>query len=255
MAASVTHLVIGERVFSRAPYIGSAQGAYGAFLMGCILVDVHAFHPIDRRVAHLVGRVEEDGEAAYRSSCANFLQQRERLLRRPWAQLDGIERAFAAGYLCHLAVDERWKELGKNILEKLGNITWQELPVPPDISLTAFDFLSFPRLKDPARTLAQLRTAPIPDLFCHVPHALFLSQWRIIQEYVFAGGTVDAHLAMLEKAGRPTAEIQAARASYPQLWGEALDFTEAVVGGVDPFLAEAADHALKVLPELYTGDA
>jgi hypothetical protein len=251
MAASVTHLVIGERVFAGAAYIGSSLEEYGAFLMGCILVDVHAFHPVDRRAAHLVGRVEEDGEAAYRSSCANFLQQKDRLLRRPWASLARGEQAFLAGYLCHLAVDECWKELGKNLFDRLGISDWIDFPIPGDLGLTVFDNLCFPRLVDPARAGAALAAAPIPDVFTHIAQEMLLSQWRIIDEYVFAGGTAAAHLDMLGKAGKPSESIQAASRYYAERWQEALDFTGRVIGGVEPFIAQATGRSLEVLPGLY----
>jgi hypothetical protein len=48
MAPLITHLVVGERVFAQLRQFDSA--AYGPFLLGCILVDVHGFSNIDRRV-------------------------------------------------------------------------------------------------------------------------------------------------------------------------------------------------------------
>lgn len=251
MAASVTHLVIGERVFSGAAYIGTSLEEYGAFLMGCILVDVHAFHPVDRRVAHLVGRVEENGEEAYRLSCANFFQQRGSLLRGPWPSLTHSEQAFVAGYLCHLAVDECWKELGKNLFDRLGISDWIDFPIPGDLGLTVFDHLCFPRLVDPARAKAALATAPIPDVFTHIAQEMLLSQWRVIGDYVFAGGTAAAHLDMLARAGKPRESVQAASRYYADRWQEALDFTGGVVGGVETFIAQAAGRSLEVLPGLY----
>lgn len=250
MAASVTHLVVGETVFNEAQYLGKSPETYGAFLMGCILVDVHAFHPIDRRVTHFVGRVEEDGEAAYRMSCANFLGQLGSLLQRPWRTLDGAERAFVTGYLCHLAADECWKEMGKNLFDQLGISDWANFPVPGDISLTVFDCRSFARMADPVGAQAALDAAPIPDVFTHVSGEMLRDQWRIIRDYVFAGGTAQAHITMLEKAYTPAAKIQSARAQYARCWQDALDFTDRTVGGVGPFLADAVRRSMQVLPAL-----
>lgn len=250
MAASITHLVVGQRTAGQMEYLQASPAVYGAFLMGCILVDVHAFQPVDRRVTHFVGRVEEDGEAAYRSSCANFLSQLGRINRRPWVELDAPEKAFAAGYLCHLAADECWKKLGKQMFEKLGITSWAELPVPPDVSLTAFDHLAATHLAAPEEIHALLDRAPIPDVFTHVPRAAFQEQWLIIREYVLAGATVEANIEMLEKAGKPAQEIEAARQVFPRRWADALEFSKQI-RDVEDFLEEAVQRAVEVMPGLY----
>jgi len=59
MASLITHLVVGERVFAQLRQFGEKE--YGAFLLGCVLVDVHGFSDVDRRVTHFVGRLEDDG--------------------------------------------------------------------------------------------------------------------------------------------------------------------------------------------------
>ena len=66
MASWVTHLVVGERVFAQLQQFGEQE--YGAFLLGCVLVDVHTFSDVDRRATHFVGRLEEDGVDAFNKS-------------------------------------------------------------------------------------------------------------------------------------------------------------------------------------------
>lgn len=48
MAASVTHIVVGEKILKQT-YPGASVEVQGAFLAGCILVDGHVFNPLDRR--------------------------------------------------------------------------------------------------------------------------------------------------------------------------------------------------------------
>ena len=104
MASFVTHMVIGEQVFAELPGFDPAD--YGAFLLGCVLVDVHAFYDVDQRTTHFAERFDERGVDAFNRSCSNFLTQLDSLLVRPWRKLTSAERAFIAGYLCHLAADE-----------------------------------------------------------------------------------------------------------------------------------------------------
>ena len=117
MAPLITHLVVGERVFAQLGRFDPAT--YGAFLLGCVLVDVHGFSDVDRRRTHFAGRLEEDGEDAFRKSCAGFLDQLDTVLLRPWGELGEGERAFVAGYLCHLAADEDWKWFGWKVMHGL----------------------------------------------------------------------------------------------------------------------------------------
>ena len=212
MAASVTHLVVGERVFAQgARALGIAPDSYGAFLAGCILVDVHAFHPIDRRRTHFVGRVDEDGANAYTRSCSNFLACLPTLLERPWGALAPGERAFVAGYLCHLAADECFKQDGERLLRELGIASWDEFPVPWDVSLTAFDYVSRGYLLDPKGTYAALRQLPVPGVFTHVPAEMFQHQWYVIEGYVLPGDVFETNTAMLVRAGFAPAKIEASR--------------------------------------------
>lgn len=248
MAASLTHLVVGERILN--PYYSdSAQEVQGAFLAGCALVDVHAFSNIDRRRTHFVGTVEEDGENAYLQSCANFLRGLDTLLQRPWNELPATERGFVAGYLCHLAVDECWKKLGWQLFQRFGIRSWADFVVPGDVSLTAFDFMSQKQFLDPQALDAILEPIVIPDVFTHVPVALFVRQWDIVREYVLERGTPEAHVRMLYRAGKPEAEIQEARQRYQANWEKGIDVVQDI-GGAEPFIQNGIERTLQVLPQL-----
>jgi len=248
MPASVTHLVAGERILNR-HFAESPQDVQGAFLAGCTLVDVHAFSEIERRHTHFVGTVQEDGEDAYLLSCANFLRGLDGLLMRPWSDLSPVERAFAVGYLCHLAVDECWKELGWQLFQKLGINSWANFPVPGDVSLTTFDFMSAEHLLDSPAVDAALGHVVIPDVFSHVPVALFIRQWSVIREYVLARATPDAHARMLELAGKSDTEVEESRQRHEAYWESSIELTQSI-GGVGPFLQDGIDRSLQVLPQL-----
>lgn len=245
MAASITHLVVGERVFKQATHLIPTAAVYGCFLTGCVLVDVHVFHDIDRRKTHFVGRFEE-GKDAYSKSCSNFLDQLDTLLNHPWNDMTRAEQAFVMGYLCHLAADECWKELGCHVFEKLGITSWVDLPVPFDVLLTAFDFLSRRVLIDPATAFTALQNSPIPDVFRHVPHETWLHQWNLIQEYVGSDGTPWAYIKMLERAGEPSDKIQEAKRQHDIYWEDAIKIFNSI-GGVFPFIQSATARTIDVM--------
>jgi hypothetical protein len=256
MAASITHLVVGERVFKQIAHLDPTQAIYGSFLAGCILVDVHAFHAIDRDQTHFSGRFDEPGKDAFNKSCANFLRELDNLLHRPWDRLDQTEQAFVAGYLCHLAADELWKELGQQLFRKLNITHWTDFPVPPDVSLTVFGFLSRQMLIDPASAFTALQAASIPDVFRHVPQETFCRQWNVIREYVLDGATIESYGKMLEYAGRSNDQIQQAKQQHIAYWKNAIELYQSL-GGVQPFIQDATARSLAIIPQLWlrsTGD-
>ena len=248
MAASITHLVVGETVWKQV-YSDLPAQVQGAFLAGCMLVDVHAFNDGDRQRTHFVGSVEEEGENAFRQSCTNFLAEVDKLLRHPWNSLTQIEKFFVAGYLCHLAVDECWKKLGWQLFQRLGITSWADFPVPGDVDLTTFDFLSRGRWIDPPELDSVLENISIPDVFTHIPIEIFGKQWVICRDYVATGGTPEAHFNMLERAGRSAAEIEATRRRYDKYWEKGIMFVHEI-GGVEPFIQDAVERTMQVLPRL-----
>ncbi len=251
MAASITHLVVGERVFRQIPHFNSRQAVRGSFLLGCVLVDVHVFHDISRRQTHFVGRFEE-GRDSQSQSCSNFLKQRDALLRRPWNSLRPDERAFVMGYLCHLAVDECWKDQGWRLVQELEISSWIDLPVPFDVLLTAFDFLSRKELIDPETTFAALLSTTVPDTFGHILYETWRHQWDIVREYVMSDGTPGAYIKMLGDADKPEDKIQEAKRQHDVYWEDAINLFNGM-GGVMPFLQTAAAKTIDVIPISWIG--
>lgn len=253
MAPLVTHLVIGERVFGELPELDRSPCAYGAFLLGCVLVDVSFFCMLDRQQTHLVGRLEEDGERAFETSCEHFLQARGTLLRRPWDRLTGEEQAFVAGYLCHLAADERWKAQTWQVMQELRLASITDHPVPGSVILTAFDaqsargFVDFPRIAE------ALQAAVIPDVLSHVPFEAFQRMREFVEEHLLDQGTAESWFRVLARRGQPESEIAVNRARHERYWAAAVAFIEDM-GGAERYVQDAAARSLQVLPLLWRED-
>ncbi len=248
MAPLVTHLVIGERVFVQLQQFDPTD--YGSFLLGCVLVDVNSFSNIDRRRTHFVGRLDEDGVDAFNRSCANFLNQLDGLLLRPWSELTGREQAFVAGYLCHLASDEAWKLFSWNMLLALGVPSLVDLPVPGEVVMTAFDVLSSKMLVDFPAIVSALNDAPIPDVLTHVPHDAFQAMWGIVKEHVMNGNTPASYFEVLKRGGKTSAEIQAVRHQHDVHWEDAVALIHDG-GGVEPYIHAATQRSLETVPRLW----
>lgn len=247
MPPLTTHLVVAERVFPHLSQFSVTE--YGAFLMGNLVVDANGFTSVARRTTHFVGRVDEDGDAAFTESCAQFLAQRARLLARPWNGLTPEERAFVAGYLCHLAADEPWKAMGARLQQELGLASWQDMAVPPAVILTAFSVLSHTLFWDFSAVIAALQTAPLPDVFTHVAHADFLRMWDIVRLPLLKGDSPESFFEMLARSGKDAIELEKVREQHARHWDAAVALIEQV-GGVKAFVEEAVKHALEVLPAL-----
>ncbi len=247
MPPLTTHLVIAERVFPHLEWLDAA--GYGAFLMGNLIVDVNGFTDVSRRVTHFVGRVDEDGYAAFTKSCVKFLAQRERLLQRPWNRLTPEERAFVTGYLCHLAADEPWKAMGARLQQTLGLESLLDMSVPPAVILTAFSVLSHALFRDFAAVIAALNAAPLPDVFTHVAHADFRRMWDIVRLPLSKGDSAESFFEMLARSGKDGAELQKVREQHARYWDAAMALIEQI-GGVETFVAESVERALEVLPAL-----
>jgi hypothetical protein len=248
MAPLVTHLVVGERVFARLRQFDSA--AYGPFLLGCVLVDVNGFSDIDRRTTHFVGRLHEDGADAFRKSCTNFLTQLNALLVRPWRGLMQEERAFVAGYLCHLAVDEVWKQSGYEIMQKLGISSLAELPVPGGILLSAFSALTRKLYGDFSAITSALEDTSIPLVLTHVSHDDFRAMWEIAGEWMMNGCPYELRVEMHRRMGKSEALIEAARREREAHWDAAVAFAWES-GEVERTIDRGVQHSLEVLPRLW----
>ena len=254
MAPLLTHLVIGERVYPQIRFCDVTPSVYGAFLAGCVLVDVNSFSQIDRRITHFVGRLPEDGEAAFRDSCSNFLNQLGEVVRLPWETLARTEQAFIAGYLCHLAGDEIWKELTWKMLQSLGIASPIDLPVPGEVILTTFSVLSGEMFVDYPSVRSTLNIAEIPDIFTHVSWNDFQRTWQIAQPYLLSGHTLDAYFEFLKRKGMSANEIEQAREQH-EAFGDKAAALIGTLGGVEAYIRASVDHSLLTICRLGKVDA
>jgi len=253
MAPLITHLVVGERVFGRVQYLSSMPLAYGSFLLGCVLVDVHSFsEDIDRRQTHFVGRPEENGENTFQRSCDIFLSLLDSLLARPWNDLSEAEQGFVAGYLCHLAADEPWKETGWKLLRNQHVSSWTDFRVPGVVILTAFGLLSSKSFVDFPAVASALGSASVPDVLTHVPGESFHRMWDITRGYLLKGGTAESYFALLESEGQPRGEIEGMRRLHAEYWEEAIALVCGEIGGVEHYIQSAVGRSMQVVPHLWT---
>lgn len=247
MAGEITHLVVGERIFAELRCFG--PGAYGAFLLGCVLPDVQTIGGIDRRTTHFVGRLHEDGEDSFRKSCDNFLEQLDTLLVRPWSEMVERERAFVAGYLCHLAADESWKRMGRDMMRALGIASLADMPVPGEVAITAFDVFSHEMYTDVTAVAASLAGAVVPDVLTHVPHRAFQTMWNVVKPHAMDGKAAESYFEMLERLGKSTKQVEAARREHAVHWSDAVDLIDGKEG-VGRYIQDATRRSLEVLPRL-----
>jgi hypothetical protein len=250
MAPIVMHAVIGERVYPQIEQLAQTE-AYGSFLLGCMLVDVSGFSDLDRRQTHFVGRPDEDGEDAFREGSIAFLSQLDTLLQRPWDALLPGEQAFVAGYLCHLAADEAWKEVTWRAMWAMGLTSADQLPIPSGVLLTAYSVLSTEHYRDAAAVARALRQATVPDVLTHVPHEALVRMWRIVKPHVHEGQTVASYLAMLERKGRTAAEVAAARQQHERHMDEAIAFVQEL-SDVEETIQATVDRSLEIVPRLWS---
>jgi hypothetical protein len=250
MAPIVMHSVIGERVYAQIEPLAQTR-ALGAFLLGCMLVDVNAFSDLDRRQTHFAGRPNEDGEDAFSKGSSAFLSQLDGLLQRPWPCLASNERAFVAGYLCHLAADEAWKAVAWRALWAMGITSGDQLPVPGGVVLTAYSFLGAESYLDAGAVADALRQAAIPDVLNHVSHAALARMWRVIQPGILNEFTLDSYLAMLEARGRTAAELDEERAVHERYLADAKTFIQGSLD-VETMIRATVDRSLEIVPRLWS---
>ena len=253
MAPLTTHLVIGERVFARLPELGDAD--YGTFLLGCVLVDASGFTDIDRRTTHFAEHRAVGGPYAVDRSCANFLEQLDELLVRRWDELSSAERAFVAGYLCHLAADEEWKRVTLGSLRSMGILAPKDLPIPAGTIMTAFDVLSSEMYVDFSSVASALRDASVPNVFTHVPRDAFQAMWDVARGRLIDRSSTESHLAMLRRLRVTDTEIEAERRELQTYWEDALKFIHKYLGGIHSRVLAMVQRSLQTMPRLWERNA
>jgi len=249
MAPIIMHSVIGERVYAQIEPLAQTQ-ALGAFLLGCMLVDVNAFSDLNRRRTHFAGRPNEDGEDAFCEGTRAFLSQLDQLLKRPWPELTPDEQAFVAGYLCHLAADEAWKSTLWRALWAMGITSADQFPIPGGVVLTAYSVLSTRHYLDAAAVADALRQAAVPDVLTHLPHEALVRMWRIAKPCAIEDFSADCYLAMLERQGPTAAAVADRRRLHERYMDEALAFIRGSFD-VETMIQATVDRSLQVVPELW----
>lgn len=250
MAPIAMHAVIGEHVYPQIEPLAQS-GALGAFLLGCMLVDVNGFSELNRRQTHLAGRPTEDGEIAFSQGTRAFLAQRDRLLQRPWPVLSPEERAFVAGYLCHLAADEAWKSALWRALWAMGITSGDQLPIPAGVLLTAYSILSVDHCHDRQALVDALKAVAVPDVLTHVPHQTLLQMWRIVKPRVIGGATVEGYLSMLELMGCPPAIVAERRRQHELYMDDAVAMIHESFD-VETMIQAAVKRSLELVPRLWS---
>jgi hypothetical protein len=249
MAPPICHLIVGERVFAQLPQLNPTN--YAGFLLGCVLVDVHAFSDIDRRATHFADRLVRDGPNALDRSCANFLSQLDSLLVCPWNELTSAEQAFIAGYLCHLAADEDWKEFDWNTLHTTGMYLWTDLPVPGRVIVTTFDVLSSELYTDFSALISALSNVSVPDVLTHVPHWVFQTMWDVVKPHIMDGSIFELHIEMTRGPGKTSAGTQSVCHQHDIYWEDAVESVQRYFGGVQPRIQAMVQRSLETMPLLY----
>ena len=241
------HLVVGERVFARSEWLARSREGYGAFLLGCVLVDVNHFSKARRRETHFLA--SEEGPRAFEKSCSRFRSGLDAILVHPWQACSEPERAFVAGYLCHLATDEIWKAHMRSNMQRLGLRSKSDLPVPSRVLATAHSYACGLLYQDYEEVRAALQVAEIPNVLSHVKRKWLRRMWRQVQPYSLNAQRRFAYVEMLAQNGLPEDEAAGMRDEQRRHWKAALAFLDES-GSVEPFLVAASTRSRNELSEL-----
>jgi hypothetical protein len=246
MPPLTTHLVIGERVFRKFTQFDSLQPAYGAFLLGCLLVDVNGFSDIDRSITHF----DNDHFGPHPCGANNFMDQLEGLLIYPWTDLCNEGKAFVLGYFCHLAADEEWKLGNHKLRDAIGVQRLSQL-IPVDVILTEFDVQSNGMFLDSSTLHKALENARIPNVLTHVPHVTFQRMWEIIQTHVLIQSSPDTFVEMIIRNGATPEEADKARQEHKQYHEKADAMIDDFFGGVRPRTETMINYTIAKMPAFW----
>ncbi len=250
MASLITHLLVGKHVFPQIWQIEHSASNYSTFLLGCLLVDVNRFSIIERSQTHFVERIEEGSEKLLNFSCRKFLNQLDELLLRPWDSLAEEEHTFIAGYLCHLAADEIWREFGWKLLKDLRMFSKPEFPVTGTVMLTAYDMLCKEKFTDFDAVAKALNHVSIPDILVNIPHKSLIKMWNIIQSHIMDGSSPDSYVQMLALSGKTDVELERTRKEHDLYWENAITLIRET-DSVNKYIRASTGRAVNVLPQLW----
>jgi hypothetical protein len=261
MAPFLTHLVIGERVWSALNGSQPQPLAYGTFLFGCLAPDVDKFHlTLEQETTHFVAK-DESGRHTWQR-CQRFLEQPDTYLRAPFGHLTAIEQAFVLGYLCHVASDEITARFARSIMHEIS-AAGGVLP-SSDALLTAMDPRFWALALRRAHIVSALGSAPIPEsTFPFVPGGCLPTMHQIVWPQVAEGGGLEPYLRMVRRHrhwlrhslvsdATSDASLESELAAYRTRIEADLPRSEDLVRSMDleSFVEEAVDHSLEQLGKL-----
>jgi hypothetical protein len=255
MAPLNMHVVVGEQVFPKIPFLAAHSGLYGPFLLGCIVVDINGFCPFPQPPTysrtHFVERRDAIGPLSCAKSCENFLAQLPSLVVRPLPLLTNVESAFLAGYLCHLAVDEEWKHHDWHLIHERGINVWKELLVPGSVLLTAFATVSQDAFQDLPAVRAALRHVTIPDILTHISHTELVAMWDLVKELILGTNIAESFFQVRQAQGISIDDAATLRKDHAQYWDEAMAAIEEYLGHPKTRLPRMTRRAVEVIPQLF----
>jgi hypothetical protein len=234
---------------------------YGTFLFGCLAPDVDKIcEGLEQSTTHFVGKEESPGYMWQRTD--RFLSLQTDFLRAPFWALEGRERAFVMGYVCHVATDEITARLAL-VLKERSALSGRPLP-SVDAILTVMDPLFWAMARDPEEVTVALEKAEIPsDTFRFTSDDCLRALFQIVLPQVQEGGGLESYLGMVRRQWQwvrhrrvsdatddPDLEVTLARhhrhieVDLPtaERWLEAMDR--------ERFLTEAVDYCLQRLQAL-----
>lgn len=240
-------------MFSQIRQIEHSTANYSAFLLGCLLVDVNRFSIIDKSQTHFVKRKKENSKKYFNYSCENFLSRIDKELLRPWETLSKEEQLFIAGYLCHLAADEIWKEFGWQQVRTLKMSALADFPVTGTVMLTAYDMLCKKEFTDFDSVTQALNQVSIPDVLVNISHDSLINMWEIIRSHIMDGSTPDSYIQMLALSGKTKSELKKTRKEHDLYLENAITIIRKA-GGVNKYIQAGTKRAMDVLPQLIQPD-
>ncbi len=257
MAPFMTHLVVGERVWSCLDDGWRRAEDYGTFLFGCLAPDVDKLCAgLEQGTTHFLPKDETGAYAWQRSQ--RLLDDETAFLRAPFSGLSCEEQAFVLGYLCHVATDEISGRNALRIQEQFAS-TGSALP-NVDVILTVMDGRFWAMARDPQGIARALSGASIPaGALTFAPVECLQAMYQIVLPHVLEGGGMQSYLRMVRRerqwlrnqaagsAPNPVDDpaLDAEMAEYRRQMEADLQASVRLVDRMElaPILEEAVDHS------------
>jgi hypothetical protein len=261
MAAFLTHLVVGERVWNGLDEQQPSADGYGTFLFGCLAPDVDKLcDGLKQGTTHFVAKGEDNGHVWQRSQ--RFLHRQTDFVRAPFQVLQADEQAFVLGYLCHVATDEI---TGRLALEIRAQIATAGGTLPHvDAILSVMEPHFWAMASDPVGLVAAFEAAQIPEhTLLFAPYECLAAMHQIVLPQVHEGGGMEPYLNTVRRqrrwmqSGRVSnatddAELEAALSVHRRQMESDLPASRQLVETMDleSFVDEAVRHSLNRIDAL-----